>query len=65
MVRTEPETVTVTADGAPVPVGMAFARAGMKLVSCAALGLGYLWMLWDAEKQTWHDKVAKTYVVRA
>jgi uncharacterized RDD family membrane protein YckC len=65
MVRTEPETVTVTADGAPVPVGMAFARAGMKLVSCAALGLGYLWMLWDAEKQTWPDKVAKTYVVRA
>ena len=55
----------VTADGAPVPVGMAFARAGMKLVSGAALGLGYLWMLWDAEKQTWHDKVAKTYVVKA
>ena len=55
----------VTADGTPVPVGMAFARAGMKLVSGAALGLGYLWMLWDAEKQTWHDKVAKTYVVKA
>jgi uncharacterized RDD family membrane protein YckC len=55
----------VTAAGRPVPVGMAFARAGMKIVSGAALGLGYLWMLWDAEKQTWHDKVAKTYVVKA
>ncbi len=55
----------VTADGTPVPVGMAFARAGMKLVSGAALGLGYLWMLWDPNKQTWHDKVAKTYVVKA
>ncbi len=55
----------VTADGAPVPVGMAFARAGMKIVSGAALGLGYLWMLWDLNKQTWHDKVAKTYVIRA
>jgi uncharacterized RDD family membrane protein YckC len=55
----------VTADGQPVPVGLAFARAGMKLVSGAALGLGYLWMLWDPNKQTWHDKVAKTYVVRA
>jgi uncharacterized RDD family membrane protein YckC len=55
----------VTADGQPVPVGLAFARAGMKLVSGVALGLGYLWMLWDPNKQTWHDKVAKTYVVRA
>jgi uncharacterized RDD family membrane protein YckC len=55
----------VTADGTPVPVGMAFARAAMKLVSGAALGLGYLWMLWDPNKQTWHDKVAKTYVVKA
>ena len=55
----------VTASGAPVPVGKAFARPGMKLVSCVALGLGYLWMLWDPNKQTWHDKVAKTYVVKA
>jgi uncharacterized RDD family membrane protein YckC len=36
----------------------------MKLVSGVALGLGYLWMLWDPNKQTWHDKVAKTYVVK-
>jgi uncharacterized RDD family membrane protein YckC len=46
----------VTADGTPVPVGMAFARAA---------GVGLLWMLWDPNKQTWHDKVAKTYVVKA
>jgi uncharacterized RDD family membrane protein YckC len=26
--------------------------------------LGFLWMLWDPNKQTWHDKVAQTYVVR-
>jgi uncharacterized RDD family membrane protein YckC len=25
--------------------------------------LGYLWMLWDKEKQTWHDKLATTVVV--
>jgi uncharacterized RDD family membrane protein YckC len=25
--------------------------------------LGYLWMLWDAKRQTWHDKVAGTLVV--
>jgi uncharacterized RDD family membrane protein YckC len=25
--------------------------------------LGYLWMLWDKERQTWHDKVASSIVV--
>lgn len=25
--------------------------------------LGYLWMLWDREKQTWHDKVCTCVVV--
>lgn len=25
--------------------------------------LGYLWMLWDSQRQTWHDKVASTLVV--
>jgi uncharacterized RDD family membrane protein YckC len=53
----------VSAGGAPVPVGMAFVRSLMKLVSGVALMLGYLWMLWDPNKQTWHDKVAQTYVV--
>ena len=22
--------------------------------------VGYLWMLWDKERQTWHDKIATT-----
>ena len=25
--------------------------------------LGYLWMLWDREKQCWQDKIATTVVV--
>lgn len=36
----------------------------VSIASGLALGLGYLWMIWDAEKQTWHDKAAGTYVVR-
>jgi uncharacterized RDD family membrane protein YckC len=28
------------------------------------LFLGYLWMLWDAEKRCWHDVLAGTRVVR-
>ena len=34
------------------------------VISSSFFWLGYLWMLWDGERQTWHDKVANTYVVR-
>lgn len=33
------------------------------LVSAQIFYLGYLWMLWDPQGQTWHDKIAGTYVV--
>jgi uncharacterized RDD family membrane protein YckC len=32
-------------------------------VSANICYLGYLWMLWDSKRQTWHDKVAGTYVI--
>lgn len=32
-------------------------------LSGIALGLGYLWMLWDPKKQTWHDKISGAVVV--
>ncbi len=35
-----------------------------KLVSGLIFGIGYLWAIWDKDKQTWHDKMAKTVVVR-
>ena len=35
------------------------------IISRGLFYLGYLWMLWDSEHQTWHDKVAGTYVVVA
>ncbi len=35
-----------------------------KFISGIVLGLGYFWMLWDARKQTWHDKIASTYVIK-
>ena len=34
-----------------------------RLLSSIPCGLGYFWMLWDSEKQTWHDKIAATVVV--
>ena len=47
----------------PIGYGRGFVRAIMKYVSGLVCLLGYLWMLWDKEKQTWHDKVATTVVV--
>jgi uncharacterized RDD family membrane protein YckC len=34
------------------------------LVSALPLGLGYLWVLWDPRRQGWHDKMARTLVIR-
>jgi uncharacterized RDD family membrane protein YckC len=33
------------------------------LVSTIPLFLGFFWMLWDKEKQCWHDKMASDLVV--
>lgn len=35
------------------------------ILSAIVLLLGYFWMLWDSKKQTWHDHLAKTLVVKA
>jgi|TARA_B110000914_G_scaffold24035_1_gene17946 uncharacterized RDD family membrane protein YckC len=34
-------------------------------VSLIPLGLGFLWIAWDAKKQGWHDKMAGTVVIRS
>jgi uncharacterized RDD family membrane protein YckC len=52
-----------TQTGGPIDYGRALIRYVMAFVSGAACLIGYLWMLWDPEKQTWQDKVANTYVV--
>ena len=51
--------------GAPIGYGRALGRALMSIVSGVVLLLGYLWMIWDSEKQTWHDKVVGSVVVPA
>lgn len=35
-----------------------------RIVSTIFLSLGYFWIIWDKQKQGWHDKIAKTYVVQ-
>jgi uncharacterized RDD family membrane protein YckC len=49
--------------GAPLGYGRAFVRCLVSIVSGFVILLGYLWMLWDGEKQTWHDKAAGSVVV--
>jgi uncharacterized RDD family membrane protein YckC len=34
------------------------------IVSSIPLGLGYLWVLWDPKHDAWHDKIAKTKVIK-
>jgi uncharacterized RDD family membrane protein YckC len=49
--------------GGPIGYGRAFVRYVGRIVSFVVLLLGYLWMLWDPEKQCWHDKMASDVVV--
>lgn len=51
------------ASGGSIGYGRALLRQVGRIVSGLACLLGYLWMLWDKEKQTWHDKIANTVVV--
>lgn len=48
----------------PIGFGRALGRSLFAMfLSSALFYLGYLWMLWDREKQTWHDKVVGAIVV--
>ncbi len=50
--------------GQPIGVPRAIVRILVANISLVAFGLGYLWMLWDPKNQTWHDKAARTLVVK-
>lgn len=50
--------------GAELRPADALIRGLTSVLSLAALGIGFLWMLWDPEQQTWHDKIAGTLVVK-
>ncbi len=54
----------VRTDGQPLTLGVAIVRALASLLSLAVMGLGFFWIIWDPEKQAWHDKIAGTLVVR-
>ena len=55
----------VTVDGGKLSVGKAVLRIIGYVVSGIIVYLGFLWIIWDKDKQGWHDKIAGTYVVKA
>ena len=52
------------ADGRGMDWATVIVRALACFLSLAPLGLGFLWAAFDADKQTWHDKIAGTVVIR-
>jgi uncharacterized RDD family membrane protein YckC len=51
--------------GEPIGFGRALGRQLFaSFISAQIIYLGYLWMLWDDKKQTWHDKVVNSIVVK-
>lgn len=51
-------------DGRPMDWASAIVRALACFFSLIFLGLGFIWIAFDSEKQAWHDKIAGTIVVR-
>lgn len=54
----------VRTDDRPLDWPTTVVRALGCVLSAVPAGLGFFWMLFDEDKQTWHDKIAGTAVVR-
>jgi uncharacterized RDD family membrane protein YckC len=54
----------VRLDDRPIDWATAIVRALGCFLSLIVFGLGFIWVAFDQEKQSWHDKIAGTVVVR-
>lgn len=55
----------VRLDDRPLDWPTTVVRALGCFLSLAVAGLGFVWVVFDSERQSWHDKIAGTVVVRA
>lgn len=55
--------VVSTTTGSLLTPMQVFVRQLCKILSSFFCYLGFLWMIWDPKKQTWHDKIVATQVV--
>jgi uncharacterized RDD family membrane protein YckC len=54
----------VRLDDRPLDWQTTVVRALGCFLSLAVAGLGFVWVVFDSERQSWHDKIAGTVVVR-
>jgi uncharacterized RDD family membrane protein YckC len=54
----------INGEGESIGLWDAFLRWIGYFISASFLFIGFLWALFDSEGQTWHDKIAGSYVVR-
>ena len=54
----------VRIDNEPLRFVDALVRGLSSIFSLMVVGLGFLWILKDADRQAWHDRIAGTYVVK-
>ena len=55
----------VRLDGRAIDWPTAIVRALSSILSAIVVGLGFIWVVFDPERQSWHDKIAGTVVVFA
>ncbi len=53
----------VTVDGSPLSLLHGILRFLGHITSAMPLMFGYLWAIWDRDRQAWHDKLAGTIVI--
>ncbi len=56
--------VVSASDGANIGPLRGLARYLVYVIGAIPLCLGWLWSIWDGQKQTWHDKAAGSIVVK-
>jgi uncharacterized RDD family membrane protein YckC len=54
----------VRLDGQALNVGVVAVRSLSSIFSGIVFGLGFFWASWDDERQSWHDKIAGTTIIR-
>ncbi|MFN0068573.1 MAG: RDD family protein [Limisphaerales bacterium] len=54
----------IRTDGRLITWQVAVVRALSAMISLLPAGLGFLWVIWDVERQSWHDRIAGTTIVK-
>ena len=57
-------TKVVRLDGQPLDFATALVRAFSAFISAAVLFVGFFWAGWTKDRQSWHDRIAGTTVVK-